>query len=107
MSAPEVARTSKEDLVAELEAAAAKWVLEKSKYTLESLRDARRAVLKQMQAHGIETRALCEHYWGDHDRRCQRPSGHVGEHLFLMPGYAIDIDAYGKPPSENGGGSQP
>lgn len=57
-SEPPIARTSKEsheNLVAELEAAAAKWVLEKNKYTLESLRDARRAVLKQMQAHGIET----------------------------------------------------
>lgn len=39
---------SKEDLVAELEAAAAKWVLEKNKYTLESLRDARAAVLKRL-----------------------------------------------------------
>src|SRR5216683_2188880 len=41
---------SKENLVADLEAAAAKWVLEKNKYTLESLRDARRAVLKRMHA---------------------------------------------------------
>lgn len=40
--------TSNQDLVAELEAAAAKWVLEKNKYTLEVLRDARAAVLKQM-----------------------------------------------------------
>lgn len=40
--------TSKNDLVAELEAAAAKWVLEKNKYTLESLRDARAAVLKRL-----------------------------------------------------------
>lgn len=40
--------TSNQDLLAELEAAAAKWVLEKNKYTFESLRDARSAVLKQM-----------------------------------------------------------
>ena len=40
--------TSNEDTVAELEAAAAKWVLEKNKYTLECLRDARKAVLARM-----------------------------------------------------------
>ena len=41
-------RTSNQDLLAELEAAAAKWVLEKNKYTLGCLRDARAAVLRQM-----------------------------------------------------------
>jgi uncharacterized coiled-coil protein SlyX len=45
------------------------------------------------------TKKLCEHYWGDHTRRCQLPDGHEGEHLFLVPGYAIDIDAYGHPPA--------
>lgn len=90
-----VAQTSKpnnENLVAELEAAASKWVLEKSKYTLESLRDARAAVLKQMQPHGFETlcvapephpngRCKCIYcgaafvVWGDtsvHERSCSK-----------------------------------
>jgi hypothetical protein len=48
MSDETMARTSNEDLVAELEAAASKWVLEKNKYTLGSLRDARAAVLKRL-----------------------------------------------------------
>lgn len=54
--------TSNENLVAELEAAAGVWLLNKNKYTLESLRDARRAVLKQMQPHGTETPACAETY---------------------------------------------
>lgn len=41
--------TSNDDLIAELEAAANKWLLEKNKYTLEALRDARKAVLQQMR----------------------------------------------------------
>lgn len=38
-----------DNLVAELEAAAISWMLNKTKYTLECLRDARGAVLKRMQ----------------------------------------------------------
>jgi len=49
-TAPTFIRTSNEDLIAELEAAAGKWVLEKNKYTLECLRDARKAVLGAMRA---------------------------------------------------------
>src|ERR1700745_3136841 len=42
--------TSNEDLLAELVSAANVWLLDKNKYTLESLRDAKKAALARMNA---------------------------------------------------------
>jgi len=61
---------SKDDLIAELEAAAAKWVLEKNKYTLECLRDARKAVLATMRPTS-ETDARLDRAYCDGARQAQ------------------------------------
>jgi hypothetical protein len=94
--------SSNENLIAELEAAAVKWALEKTKYHLDSLRDARRVVSSRMQAPVHETKCvgcggtlvrpeLCDECFlaqkpDDNERKLCPSCGNDTEHGPHMPG---------------------